>query len=540
MGSHSRIAVLATLARLAAVCAACGAAHGADDTLLGQLLFPTDSPWHQVITTAPVASTSAAIIANIGNPRFSPAPIQDVGTHNPLYDIPYNVAHGGSQTKVTFIIDSYASESDIVAAPIPAHVQIEGDYMDGPNPITGYGAGGRGDSHLIIWDQDANIDYEFYQAVRPGELDSNTGTTDATNWHAAGEAVWDMTKDSFRPIGWTSVNAAGTSILAGMMRPDEGLTVAQGGQGVITHPIIFTLENATVLNQFIFPASHHANPGQNDAANEPPMGARFRLKASVDISGFNPQSKIIAQAMKDYGMILTDNSGPPLGTAFADDSKDTNNNKTLTWDQGDTYDTVHGIQSLVLSDFEVVDLTPRVSSLSPASGAGGDTITVAGQNFSGAAGRLAVFFGGSASALGTPATGVAFVDDGHLTAVVPAGVSGTVDVRVISGVYGSAADDVEDSNSHNVMGAAAPGGAPIWGYGISAISSADVFAITAGTSSTGSSASGSASASATGGTGVSTGGGGGGGGCGLGGSALLIAALGCLGAARRRTPAQSG
>ena len=40
---------------------------------------------------------------------------------------------------------------------------------------------------------------------------------------------------------------------------------------------------------------------------QPPMGSRFRLKAGVDISGLNPQSRVVAQAMKDYGMILADN-----------------------------------------------------------------------------------------------------------------------------------------------------------------------------------------------------------------------------------------
>jgi hypothetical protein len=544
---------LATASLLTAI-SALGSAAMAEDTLFGQQLFPANSPWNQQITNAPVASTSAAIIANIGNPRFSPAPIQDVGTHNFLYDIPYNVAHSQTQTMVTFIMDGDASESDVEAVPLPAHIQIEGDYMDGPNPVTGYGTGGRGDSHLIVWDQDTNIDYEFFKAVRPGELNDATGTTDPTHWHASGESVWNMNQNSFRPIGWTSVNAAGTSILSGMMRPDEGLTVAQGGQGVITHSIIFTLENATVLDQFIFPAEHHANPGNSTVANESPMGARFRLKASVDISGFNPQSKIIAQAMKDYGMILTDNSGPPLGTAFADDAKDTNNNPTLTWDQNDTYDTVHGVQSLHLSDFEVVNLTPIVTSLSPTHGAAGDTITVIGQNFSGSAGHLSVFFGGSASALGTPSATVAVTDDAHVTATVPTGLSGTVNVRVLSGIYGSAANDVADGangNVHNYEGNALPGGGPIFGYGISAIVSADSFSVTAGSSSTGSPTSGSSSTGssstgssstgtsgsgsatavtgatgATGGVPVTPGnGGGGGGGCGFGALSVLLGAL---------------
>ena len=37
------------------------------------------------------------------------------------------------------------------------------------------------------------------------------------------------------------------------------------------------------------------------------MGARLRLKASVDLSGFSPPLRKIFQAMKTYGLIVADN-----------------------------------------------------------------------------------------------------------------------------------------------------------------------------------------------------------------------------------------
>ena len=37
------------------------------------------------------------------------------------------------------------------------------------------------------------------------------------------------------------------------------------------------------------------------------MGARFRLKASYDISGFSPQAQVVLRAMQQYGLILADN-----------------------------------------------------------------------------------------------------------------------------------------------------------------------------------------------------------------------------------------
>jgi len=37
------------------------------------------------------------------------------------------------------------------------------------------------------------------------------------------------------------------------------------------------------------------------------MGARFRLKAGYDISGFPEDMQVILRAMQEYGIILADN-----------------------------------------------------------------------------------------------------------------------------------------------------------------------------------------------------------------------------------------
>src|SRR5262249_41197280 len=144
-----------------------------------------------------------------------------------------------------------------------------------------------------------------------------------------------------------------------------------------------------ILNQFLFPASHVADPGNTNPAVQPPMGTRFRLKAGVDISQLNPESKVIAQAMKDYGLILADN-GSNFFFSGASDAVDANNNTTLTWNDNDIQDALHGLKSLHFSNFEVVDLTPQVTGLSATTGSAGATVTVIGQNFSGAAGHLQV------------------------------------------------------------------------------------------------------------------------------------------------------
>ena len=160
----------------------------------------------------------------------------------------------------------------------------------------------------------------------------------------------------------------------------------------MNHAIRFTLKNSVILDQFIYPASHVANPGNTNAAIQPPMGARFRLKASVDISNLSPESKIIAQAMKDYGLILADN-GSNFFFSGASYSVDANNNHVLTWNDNDIQSSTTGLKSLTYSDFEMVDLTPIVTAISKAIAPANSVITVTGQNFSGAAGHPQVLFG---------------------------------------------------------------------------------------------------------------------------------------------------
>jgi hypothetical protein len=414
--------------------------------LLNNALFPADNPWNQRITTAPVAANSAAVMNNIttvyGNGRLHPDFGQDYNDTSDLYGIPYNVVHGNSTAKTTFVIDGYPGESDVLPAPVPSGVVIEGDFQNGPN----VGVDNRGDSHLLIYDVDNNVAYEFYRASRPTE------NTDG-KWHADQETVWDMKANTFRTLGYTSADAAGLSLLVGLVRPDEGLPTSEGGQGVINHAIRFTLQNAVILNQFLYPASHVANAGNTNTAIQPPMGARFRLKASVDISQMNPEARVIAQAMKDYGLIVADN-GSNFFFSGASYSVNASNQQVLTWNDNDIQDSVHGLKSLHYSDFEVVDLRPIVTGLGTTSGAAGTSVTITGQNFSGAAGRLKVLFGATA------ATSVTVVDDTHITAVVPAG-SGTVDVRVQSGASVGA-------NSQDIM-------SPVFGYGMSTMTTADRF-----------------------------------------------------------------
>ena len=74
------------------------------------------------------------------------------------------------------------------------------------------------------------------------------------------------------------------------------------------------------------------------------MGMRVRLKASVSLVGFGPQSRVVLQALKRYGMILADNGSPWYVTGAPSPS----------WDDDD----LHQLGRITGSDFEVVRTTP--------------------------------------------------------------------------------------------------------------------------------------------------------------------------------------
>ncbi len=72
------------------------------------------------------------------------------------------------------------------------------------------------------------------------------------------------------------------------------------------------------------------------------MGARFRLKAAYNISGYPAELQVILRAMQIYGIILADN-GSDWYISGAPDER---------WDN----DMLHQLDALTGNDFEAVEL----------------------------------------------------------------------------------------------------------------------------------------------------------------------------------------
>jgi len=95
----------------------------------------------------------------------------------------------------------------------------------------------------------------------------------------------------------------------------------------------------------VHPATHAGGPtGPEDA---PPMGVRFRLKASYDLSQLSPEAQVVARAMQKYGMFLSDGGNIAITAQSDQDTKA----KYVDLD----FDS-HSLRALKVTDFEVVDM----------------------------------------------------------------------------------------------------------------------------------------------------------------------------------------
>ncbi len=301
---------LLALAATALVAALSGSTASKAPTLAGCPVFPASNPWNTPVDKLPVAADSATLIASIG---------VDSGVHadfgSGLYDgsrigIPFVVVHGRTTPK-SHVSFEYADESDQGPYPIPKNPPVEGAP----------GHANEGDRHVLILDRDACKLYELSGMQRTGSA-----------WTGWSGAIWNLRSNAVRPATWTSADAAGLPILPGLARWE-----GDASTGRIDHALRFTASRTR--RAFIYPARHYASSSTDSSL--PPMGLRVRLKASVSISGLPPQARIVAQALKTYGMILADNgsnwyvSGSP----------------SPHWSN----DQLHALGGLTGSDFEVVD-----------------------------------------------------------------------------------------------------------------------------------------------------------------------------------------
>lgn len=273
-------------------------------------ILPPNNIWNTRVDQAPVHSLSSQYVSSIGATSHVHADfgsgVWPPGSTSPI-GIPF-VDAGASP--IPIIYTAYGDESDPGPFPIPLTAPIEG------------GPSADGDRHVLALDQSECRLYELYRAF-----------PQANAWTADSGAAYDLRSNALRPDGWTSADAAGLPIFPGLVRFEE---VASG---FIGHAIRFTAPQTQ--RAYVWPARHFAS--SNTSTSLPPMGQRFRLKASFDQSGYSPQVQVILTALRHYGMVLADN-GSAWYLSGAPDSR---------WDN----DLLRELGAIPGSAFEAVDVS---------------------------------------------------------------------------------------------------------------------------------------------------------------------------------------
>ena len=282
--------------------------------IAGCPIFPSNSFWNARVDNLPVHSSSTTFVNSIGidqpvHPGFG----SGLWGGKPI-GIPYVVVEGsGPSTAVSFL---YSRESDPSPYPVPRSAPIE--------------AGG--DHHVLVVEAERCLLHELFAVEW-----QNNGSI-----HAGSGARWDLYSNNFRPLEWTSGDAAGLPIFPGLVRYEE---VASGS---LDHAIRFTAPRTA--DSYVWPATHHAG---HDDSSLPPMGSWVRLSSNVDVSQFTGQARIIVEALKKHGAILADNGSGWYLTGAPDERWDNQNLRQL--------------RNLSGADFEVIDASSLMTE--PTSGA---------------------------------------------------------------------------------------------------------------------------------------------------------------------------
>jgi serine/threonine-protein kinase len=285
--------------------------------------FPPGAIWTQDISHAPLDPQSDDMINWL-------AAAGGWGNGNKMQvDFALRVLQANASTPVVHFYKGpgwmAADSDDITSIPLPTGGGIEGQ--------PGYQCNiDAGDCHLIVVDRAHGKLYEAYQA-------NSSGAVVIANFMA----VWDLNRiypPSGRGDQCTSADAAGFPIAPLLFNADELAT------GSINHAIRFILPNPRIRRGvYVHPATHAGSPRGPDTA--PPMGVRFRLKASYDLSQLSPAAQVVARAMQKYGMFLSDGGNIAL-TAQSD--------ADTAAKYADVGFGTHDLYPLKVTDFEVVNL----------------------------------------------------------------------------------------------------------------------------------------------------------------------------------------
>lgn len=317
--------------------------------------FPASAVWHQNIAAAPLHPQSTSMITTLQS-------LGGWGNGNRM-QIDFSlhlrqIAEGESVPSYPVVPSAAWNDYTLpdcdplgTLVPLPADAAFEGQSgLSCPN--------GDEDCHLLITTN--GLLYELYGANFNGsEID------------ALCLAVWDLSRvypAQGRGEHCTSSDAAGFPIAALMPNADGVAAAMTTPDGDLGHAIRFILPNDRMANDvslggrygrlYVRPASHAGGP--SGPTESVPYGARLRLRADFNMSGYNAAAQVILRTMQRYGIVLAD--GGNIALTFESDRHTENDWASLGITPQIFWNGSAGNRTpLQVTDFAVIDTGARIA-----------------------------------------------------------------------------------------------------------------------------------------------------------------------------------
>jgi len=221
-------------------------------------LWPADHVFNTPIDTLPIAEDSAVFTANMNDPSAT------------LYAAPCY--------PINVVDDGVALSTPLVKYP-EGNPSVRMPYY----PVYMQPSVPAGDHAVNIINPEDNTWYNAYNWYIPRQANGTYVFTQSFSYDLSGYAL-DTTPGARIGIPLITVNEAAT--------------------GDVMHAVPMSVSRAD--NSPIWPSSMGSVYNNN---SYPPYGARFRLNASFDVSGYTPTQQHILNGLKKYGAIIDDSTG---------------------------------------------------------------------------------------------------------------------------------------------------------------------------------------------------------------------------------------
>lgn len=161
------------------------------------------------------------------------------------------------------------------------------------------------DAEMMIYDLDKGYVAALWQAKYNPLSDT---------WTAGGGDVFYVASNGLDGRLPESDERRNTGAHRGAAPPIFAIRFDEVRAGSIRHVLKVAIPNPN--SSYVFPMT--GSDGRSTDPSAPPEGARFRLKASIDLRKLNltPAQYAVAKAAQDYGFVITDVSGAPVAAGL--------------------------------------------------------------------------------------------------------------------------------------------------------------------------------------------------------------------------------